>query len=241
MLPFLLISTRPEDELAAAEYAAVLRFAGLAEQDLRPHRLERDPLPALDLGDWSGIIVAGSPFNTSDEVKSDLQRRVEGELAALLDEIVERDFPFLGACYGVGTLGVHRGGVVDRTYGEQPGAVPVTLTDAGRADPLFAGLPDTFSAYVGHKEAVRRLPDDAVLLAASPDCPVQAFRVGTNAYATQFHPELDADGVVARVTAYREDGYFPAAELDALIARLRAADCRFPPRVLANFVRRYAR
>ena len=241
MLPFLLLSTRPEDDLAAAELAAVARFAGLGPGELVQHRLERAPLPDFDPGAWSGIVVGGSPFNTSDRDKSALQVRVEGELAALLDVVVERGIPFLGACYGVGTLGVHAGGVVDRTYGEQPGAVPVTLTAAGRADPLFATLPDTFDAFVGHKEAVRELPAGAVLLATSPDCPVQAFRVGPAAYATQFHPVLDTEGIVARVTAYREDGYFPAAHLDALVARLRAADTRFPPRVLANFARTFRR
>ena len=43
-----------------------------------------------------------------------MQHRVEAELAGLLDDVVAADFPFLGACYGVGTLGVHQGGVVDR-------------------------------------------------------------------------------------------------------------------------------
>ena len=149
MLPFLLLSTRPEDDLAAAELAAVARFAGLGPGELVQHRLERAPLPDFDPGAWSGIVVGGSPFNTSDRDKSALQVRVEGELAALLDVVVERGIPFLGACYGVGTLGVHAGGVVDRTYGEQPGAVPVTLTAAGRADPLFATLPDERVERVG--------------------------------------------------------------------------------------------
>ena len=241
MKPFLLLSTRPEDDLARAERDAIRRFAGLSTDELHHHRLERAPLPHLDLDHWSGIVVGGSPFNTSDPEKSAVQLRVEAELAVLLDEIVDRDFPFLGACYGVGTLGVHRGGVVDRTYGEEAGAVPVTLTGIGRADPLFDGLPDVFEAYVGHKEAVRHLPEDAVLLATSPACPVQAFRVGENVYATQFHPELDVDGIVARVTAYRTDGYFPAEAFDAVVARLRAADTGHPPRLLANFARRYAR
>lgn len=51
---------------------------------------------------------------------------------------------FLGACFGIGTLGRHLGGVVDRTYGEPVGAVEITLTDEGAADPLLAGLPRSF-------------------------------------------------------------------------------------------------
>jgi GMP synthase (glutamine-hydrolysing) len=153
---------------------------------------------------------------------------------------VARDFPFLGACYGVGTLGVHQGGTVDRTYGEPIGAVPVRLTAAGLADPLLAGMPETFDAFVGHKEALRDVPPGAVLLASSPTCRVQMFRVRQNLYATQFHPELDVAGIVTRVRIYQHHGYFPPAELDELIGRLRGAVVTEPPRILASFVARYA-
>ena len=42
MKPFLFLGTRAEDDAADDEYAAVLRFSGLDERDLRRHRLERD-------------------------------------------------------------------------------------------------------------------------------------------------------------------------------------------------------
>lgn len=170
-----------------------------------------------------------------------MQRRVERELAGLLDDVVARDMPFLGACYGVGTLGVHRGGVVDRTYGEPVGAVPVTVTDAGRADAVFGAVPPVFDAFVGHKEALREPPPDAVVLASSPGCPVQAFRVQENLYATQFHPELDVPGIVERVRIYSGAGYFPAGDLDRVVAALRTSDVVHPPLLLRAFVRRYAR
>lgn len=243
MRPFLLLGTRPEDAAADGELDAVLRFGGLAADQLVRLRLEAAPMPRLDLDAYSGVIVGGSPFNASDPVdtKSATQLRVEAELAGLLDEVVARDFPFLGACYGVGTLGVHQGGVVDRTYGEAVGAVPVTLTEAGRADPLFEGLPGTFDAFVGHKEAIHVPPPHAVVLASSPGCPVQAFRVQQNLYATQFHPELDVPGIVTRIEVYRHAGYFPAETTQTLIAEVSRQVVSHPPLVLANFVRRYAR
>jgi GMP synthase (glutamine-hydrolysing) len=239
--PFLLLASRPEDEAADDEYAAFLRATGLDERRLRRIRLEAGPLPPLDLDDYAGVLLGGGPFNSSDpaEGKSVVQRRVEAELSRLLDEVVARDLPFLGACYGIGTLGVHQGGVVDRTHGEPVSCVPVTVTDAGRADPLLAGVPDVFDALVGHKEACRVLPPSAVLLATSVGCPVQMFRVGRNVYATQFHPELDVAGVVTRVRVYQHAGYFPPAEMEDLIARVSQAVVTEPSRVLANFVARY--
>ena len=239
--PFLLLSSRPEDEAAGEEYASFLRFGGLPAERLRRIRLEAGPLPALDLDQYAGLVLGGGPFNSSDAdgEKSPVQVRVEREVGGLLDDVVARDLPFLGACYGIGTLGTHQGGVVDRTYGEPVSAVEVAVTPEGRADPLLAGVPDRFQAFVGHKEACRVLPPGAVLLASSPTCPVQMFRVGENVYATQFHPELDVPGIVQRVRIYQHAGYFPPSEVEAVIARLTPAVVTHPARVLANFVARY--
>jgi GMP synthase (glutamine-hydrolysing) len=239
--PFLLLSTRAEDLAAQEEYVAFVRETGLPPERLHRIRLEAGPLPRLDLDAFAGVFLGGGPYNASDptEAKTATQHRVERELRGLLDELVARDFPFLGACYGVGTLGVHQGGVVDRTYGEPVGAVPVHVTDNGLLDPLLEGLPGTFEAYVGHKEACTVLPPTATLLAASPHCPVQMFRVKQNLYATQFHPELDRPGIITRVRVYQHAGYFAPEELDALVARLEQTQVSVPPQVLARFATRY--
>jgi len=243
VLPFLFLGTRAEDDAADGEYAAVLGFTGLDERDLQRVRLERTALHEVDLDRLSGIILGGGPFNISDaeSSKSPVQQRVEADLRALAERVVAEDFPFLGACYGIGTVGSLRGGVVDRTFGEPIGAVPVRLTDAGREDPLFGALPERFDAFLGHKEAVRHLPEGAVLLARGQDCPVQGFRLGRRVYATQFHPELDAEQLCLRITVYRDHGYFHPAEYDGLIAGARAATVTEPPRLLSRFVELFAR
>ncbi len=81
MKPFLLLATRAEDAAADGEYEALLRLGGLAPDELVRVRLEAGPMPSLSLADFSGVIVGGSPFTTSDpdEQKSDVQRRVEAE------------------------------------------------------------------------------------------------------------------------------------------------------------------
>ncbi|OUM41147.1 glutamine amidotransferase [Arthrobacter sedimenti] len=243
MKPFLLLATRAENYAADAEYRSFLRYGGLAEGELRRIRLEAEPLPGFDLADYSGIFLGGSPFNSSDpeEEKSAVQVRVEHELGELLDRVVGEDYPFFGACYGVGTLGRHQGALIDSTYAEAIGAVEITLTEDGAADPLLAGLPSSFAAYVGHKEACATLPGSAVLLASSATCPVQMFRVGENVYATQFHPELDVEALVGRISTYRHAGYFPPEQADEYIERARALVVNQPEAILRSFVTRYAR
>lgn len=243
MKPFLFLGTRAEDEAADNEYAAMLRYSGLQEAQLQRHRLERDPLGEVRLDDYSGVVLGGGPFNVSDpdDHKSPTQHRVEAELRALAHRVIDADFAFLGACYGIGTLGVLRGGVVDRAYGEPVSCVTITLTDDGTKDPIFGALSESFDAFLGHKEAVSRLPDGAVLLASSDACPVQGFRLGDNVYATQFHPELDTEGLCTRVDVYQHYGYFDPSEVASLKAMAQAATVTEPERLLGAFVDRYAR
>jgi GMP synthase (glutamine-hydrolysing) len=240
--PFLLLAIRAEDAAADNEYESFLACTGLGERDLRRHRLEQRALGNLDLRDWSGIFLGGGPFNSSDreELKSPVQRRVESDLRELLERVTAADFPFLGACYGIGILGSHQGAVVDRRYAEPVGAVTVTLTSDGRQDPLLRGLPATFDAFTGHKEAISVLPRHAALLAGSPACPVQAFRVGSHVYATQFHPELDAAGLCTRIDVYKHAGYFEPEQADALKAQAYRSNVTCPPAILHQFVQRYA-
>ena len=242
MKPFLLLATRADDVAADNEYESFLAFSGLDERDLRRVRLEQGALGNVELRDWSGILLGGGPFNSSDpeESKSPVQRRVEADLRRLLGTVISTDFPFLGACYGIGTLGTHQGAVVDRQYAEPIGAVPVTLTQQGRQDPLLRGLPVTFDAFVGHKEAISVLPRHAVLLASSPACPVQAFKIGSHVYATQFHPELDVAGLCTRIEVYKHAGYFEPWQAGELKAQAHRSNVTHPPAILQRFIQLYS-
>jgi GMP synthase (glutamine-hydrolysing) len=239
VLPFLLLATRAEDAPADEEYAAFLRYGGLQPEQLVRRRLDQQPLGDIDFDAYSGLILGGSPFTISDEKKSDVQRRVEAELQALTAEALERDFPFLGACFGIGIIGSVVGGKVDGMYGEPVSAPVITLNDDGRDDPLFSVMPTEFKAFVGHKEAVHSLPDDAIVLASSEGCPVQAFRVGRNVYATQFHPELDVAGIHIRIDAYKDHGYFPPEEADSLKEMANGSGVELPGTLVRRFVELY--
>lgn len=242
MLPFLLITTRDDHGVAEHEYAGYCRLTGLLPEELHWQRVDQRPLVPVDLRDYSGILLAGSPYTVSEptELKSATELRVERELAGLLDEVITGDFPFLGICYGVGTIGSHQGARVDRTFGEPAQATTVSLTETGGLDPLFRELPASFEAFVGHKEAISEVPPHIAVLASSPACPVQAFRVGANVYATQFHPELDSESFANRVRVYSRHGYFDPSETEQIVARISAADVRASHMVLARFIEEYA-
>ena len=240
--PFLIIQLRPEDSTADSELSAILKYGQLATGDVRRIRAEQQGLPDIDLDDYSGIIVGGSPFDvtTPEHQKSDIQRRLERQFNRLFDDIVAADFPFLGCCSGNGLLGNYLGTPMSGRFSEPVCCRKVTITDAGKKDPLLAGFPAQISVLLGHKEACDEVPTGCELLVEGDDCPVQMFRLKNNIYATQFHPEGDADGFSLRIRVYQHHGYFAPDEAEQLIQQLQQQHTPHAQELLSRFVRRYA-
>jgi GMP synthase (glutamine-hydrolysing) len=202
--------------------------------------MDQEGLPRINLDDYSGIIVGGGPSSVSDKVKSPEQEKFEPTLFELIDEIIRKDFPYLGACYGLGALAERTGGRVSKEkYSEDVGATTIKLSEAACSDPLTARLPKDFRAFVGHKEACQDVPPKAVLLASSSECPVQMIRFGKNVYATQFHPELDSEGLALRIKIYKDYGYFRPEEAQNLIDNAYQETVTVPEIILQRFIKRY--
>lgn len=240
--PFLIMQLRPEDDTSDNEYAAFLHYGGLSAEDTRRLRIEKNGIPDdLVLEDYSAVIVGGSPFDisTPQQDKSAIQKKIEEDFNRLLDVIVPNDIPFLGACSGNGLLGAYLGASISTRYGEAVGCNQVDLTAAGKRDPLLHNFPDTITVLLGHKEACDDVPEGAELLISGDACPVQMFRVGSNVYATQFHPEGDAEGFTLRIHAYKHHGYFEPHEADCLIDAVCEEETPHAQEILRRFVERY--
>jgi GMP synthase (glutamine-hydrolysing) len=240
--PVLILQLRPEDATSDSEYACILKYGGLQAGDTCRQRIEHQGIPAgLDLDDYAAIIVGGSPFDisTPEDRKSGIQKKIEAGFNRLLQQVVDRDFPFLGACSGNGLLGNYLGTSISTRYGEAVGCVTLDITGAGRQDKLLRGFPDRIDVLLGHKEAVDTLPAGATLLMTGSSCPVQMFRIGENVYATQFHPEGDAREFMLRIDIYRNHGYFEPHEADELKRRVCEKPTPFAQEILRRFVAWY--
>lgn len=244
MKPFLILQLRPECEAADEEFQAILRRSGLAADTVERVRLDRVNLPqALDLRAYSGVIVGGGPGCVSDppEIKTPVEARIEEQILSLMPRIVETGTPFLGCCYGIGILGAHLGAPVSKDYhGEAIGPITCTRRPESADDPLLDGVPQQFTALVGHKEALDALPHGATHLLEGDRCPIQMLRYGDRIYATQFHPEADGASFALRIRVYRAKGYFHPDEADNLTARCADVQTAMSGRILANFVSHFA-
>ncbi len=151
---------------------------------------EGERIPALD--PYDTLIVMGGPMDVFDEEQ--YPWLVE-EKRAIREWVALRRRPYLGLCLGHQLLADALGGKVERMTTPEVGMLRVETTEAARTDALFKGLGPMLDCLQWHGCEVTGLPKDATVLARSPACAVQAFRVGANAYGLQYHVELTSSTV----------------------------------------------
>ncbi len=241
MKPFLLLQIREKDGPADNEYVDFLKYGQLDKSDVLRVRMEKESISKLNPEDYSAIIVGGGPANVSDEEseKSEAQRRYEKELHLLYPIIFEKDIPFFGSCYGFGSVAAFAGADISKNkYAEEVGYTKINLQNTVNKDNLFDDLPSSFYAFCGHKEACQNLPEGAVLLAGSEECPIQMLRFKKNIYAVQFHCELDAEGIAKRILYYKNHGYFNPEDADRLINNTKDIVTKEAHLILKRFIER---
>lgn len=144
-----------------------------------------DVLP--DLTDALAVIITGSPLSLT-EPQPWMARAAER-----LAELVRRETPLLGICFGHQLLGHALGGrVALNPLGREMGTVPYT---ARIHDPVL-GPPGSWLVNSTHLDSVVELPPGAVVLGTTALEPHAAVRFGPAAWGVQFHPEID--GTVMR-------------------------------------------
>ncbi len=227
-------TTTPEVRVAHGDYdrwfLRALAPAGVALAVVEVHA--GAPLPRALRG-VAGIVTTGSPRSVTERAPW------MARTGAWLREQAERGVPVLGVCFGHQLLAEAYGGAVARSpRGRELGTVRCALTLAGRADPLFAGLPAELDVQATHEDEVRALPPGATLLASNGWSRVQAFAVGPTVRAVQFHPELDAAAmaaiVAARTPALEAEARARGEDPPATAAGIRPAP--WGGRILRNFV-----
>jgi len=162
---------------------------------------EGEPIP--DLEPYDALWVMGGPM---DVWETDDHPWLSLEKEAIRHWVLDLKKPFLGICLGHQLLADALGGRCAPLSPPEIGILDVDLTDAGRADPIFAGMPRRQKSLQWHGVEVTELPGDATVLASSPACRVQAMRVGDRAWSMQYHVEVEDDTVDnwSVIPAYRK-------------------------------------
>lgn len=112
--------------------------------------------------------------------------------------------PTFASCWGFQAMARAMGGrVIHDPEHAEIGSHELHTTEAGRTDPVFAGVGASFWSQMGHEDRVIELPPNATLLASTKLVEQQAYRFDdAPIYCTQFHPELDLEALLLRLERY---------------------------------------
>lgn len=180
---------------------------------------------------FDAVVLYGAETDVEDAPRLEWLRAE----VAWLRGVLATATPVLGVCFGAQLIAHALGADVVRSQPEEIGFRPVTLTAAGRADPVLGVLPERFLAAQWHRWHCA-LPEGAVALAESDVC-LQAFRAG-RAWGVQFHPDVDAttlEGWIAGEPAeppgfrHREELLPRWNELGRRLFRAFLSEARRPP------------
>lgn len=187
-----------------------------------------------------GVIVTGSPSSLVIP-----EPWMETSLALVRLAHAE-EMPLLGVCFGHQLIGQALGGrVIRNPRGWELGSYEIGLTDAGRDDALFAGLPQRFRVNLSHQdivaeESLAEIPGLRIL-AGNDKAPIQALAAGPYMRGVQFHPEFSGPVTHAYIESRRElltedarQRYAPEDLPERLLAQVQ--DCPEGEAVLHNFV-----
>ena len=179
------------------------------------------------LSDFDGVMFPGSPLHVYDPDPC-VRRQIDFARAALAAGV-----PVWGSCWGLQLAVVALGGSVRRNPRgrELPIARAITVTEAGRAHPLFASRPAVFDALCSHLDEIETLPPASQVLAANEVSAIQAIAVQTpgrgSFHGTQYHPEhtlaVSAALIEMRAAELVEEGFgTEPSEIVAIAADYRA-------------------
>ncbi|WP_426505320.1 type 1 glutamine amidotransferase [Dactylosporangium sp. McL0621] len=219
-------------------------------------RLDADQIHCVNVADGEAlpdtieahaIIGGGSGHSSYEELP--WIRRVKEFLAAAQ----RKGVPELHICWSHQAK-AEVAGAISKTghQGRRFGIETLTLTPAGRLDPLFRGLPDAFDVFTSHVDAVYDVP------ASSEFGPVaelaygvyrnEALAIGATARTLQIHPEMTS-GIAAALAQVRRkqliaEGHLGPSEADyaAFLESLDWADRDIRARMrtlLDNWLRYY--
>lgn len=237
-MKFVLLALRESQHIADAEYEDFLALSGLQPDQLEMRVLGR---PDSELGDFdgvTGVFIGGSPFTITKPYDTVWQPAVSQRLADFVQEATGNPrFPILSTCYGASMFAHYLGGEVGGDFAEEAGVTKIVLTKDAANDPLCKSLPAEFLGFGGHKDSVLSLPRNAVLLAGGPTCPVHMYRIGSNVWATQFHPEMDGERIARRLSFYEDAGYFSPERQNEVYDDLQGHDTSASNSILENFVK----
>jgi len=186
--------------------------------------------------DFDAIIPGGGPMGVYEIHKPEYEYILRE--ADYLKTAIDAGTPVLAICFGHQLVAHILGGEVIRDEDRQEiGWFDVQQNESGLQAPLFSGIPNEFRMFQYHYDRIARLPENAKVLATSPNCDVQALEYeGLPVQSVQFHPEISAAQGRIIFESLRDKLEARGYNVDLLIQQSDSVSEQVRRQLFANFI-----
>jgi GMP synthase (glutamine-hydrolysing) len=172
--------------------------------------------PVDSLDGFSGLVSLGAFAGVEDEAETPwmpFERK-------LIETALAQEMPVLGLCFGSQLLASVAGAAVGKSGRPEVGWYQVQMTEDAANDPLMSVLGPEPEVIQYHYDTFnwQTMPENLTILATANGMN-QAFRVGKNAWGTQFHIEMNLPTMLGWIASYprafEKAGNVPAEQVEA--------------------------
>lgn len=186
---------------------------------------------------YSAIVMGGSVTDPIEGQEKPWMKKVYNFIKIASNQKI----PILGICGGLQfTVRALGGEVIYNPKGRNFGNSTTKLTQDGKQDLLFQGLPDKIIVQSSHKCIAKNLKAEWKLLASSDKSPFDAIAIGDNIRLVQFHPEMLTKHIKAlakmRKKALIEEGFITPKEFAKFLKSIKDTS-KIGRMIASNFIK----
>ncbi len=216
-LRILLLQIRDEPHVRREEHESFADHSGLSNTQIDIlNTFDTPAFSSNSIDGYDALFVGGA---SEASVLEPATYPFLGSAESLLLYCIEQEIPVFASCFGFQLAVVALGGTIIRDENDfEMGTIPIRLADAAKADPLFQDTSDNFLAVSVHRERTLSSPEGCETLAYTKTC-CHAFKIKEKPFwGFQFHPEVDRQRLVERLTVYREQYTKNDGHLEQILA-----------------------
>lgn len=219
-LKILLLQIRNDAHVRQEEHLSFVRYSGLSLDQIDVHNVFDEPCFGVDIVEGYDALFVGGASEAS--VLEPERYPFMYDSRRLLLHCINTKIPVFASCFGFQLAVLALGGkVINDPENFEMGTIPIRLTTAAREDQLYRDIPNSFLAVSVHQQKTVQTPPGCIELAVTDFC-CHSFRVnGAPFWAFQFHPEVDLQILIERLTIYRSKYTRDSKHLDQVLSAAR--------------------
>lgn len=202
-LKTLLLQIRHDEQVKKEEHDSFIKYSGLRRDQIDVLNVyEKPDFDLNEVDDYDALFVGGtSNANVLEPEKYPFIHHCQDMMKYCLD----KDIPVFASCFGFQLAVVALNGeILHKDKDFEMGILSMQVGPAAKEDKLYKDTPNNFKAITVHQQLALNEPPDSTLLVYTNEC-CHSFKVnGRLFWAFQFHPEVDKQVLIDRLTLYKK-------------------------------------